>query len=114
MTCRTSSVRGSAMVVSFLGGRRDPVAVEAVGNPVRHPNLRERLARDVPRVEHEERARVPLLVVVEHEHVAVVLARRRAAWHEERLPDAVAGAEVARLRRAALEVVLPDRRPDRY
>src|SRR5205823_10841895 len=47
------------------------------------------------------------------QHPAVVLGRALAARDEERLADAVLGAEAARLGRAALEVVLLDRGPDR-
>src|SRR5207249_1063566 len=48
-----------------------------------------------------------------HRVRAVRLGRPRAARDEERLADAVPGAEAAGLGRAALEVVLLDRGPDR-
>src|SRR2546427_10895142 len=68
--------------------RRSPVPVEAVGDAMREPHARHRLARDVGRVEEEEGARVPLVVVDENENVAVVLAGVRVAGEGDRRPRA--------------------------
>src|SRR5213595_710514 len=90
-----------------VASRRSPVPVEAVGDAMREAHARHRLARDVGRIEEEEVARVPLVVVDEDENVAVVLAGVRVAGDEDRLADAVRRAEPAHRGRPALEVVSP-------
>src|SRR5213078_5001547 len=95
------------------GSCRHPVAVEAVGHAVREVDDGHGLAAYVARVQDVEVARVARVVVGEDQYPAVVLGLARAARDEERLADAVLGAEAAGFGRAALEVVLLDRGPDR-
>src|SRR5207245_9461820 len=75
-----------------LRRRLHPVAVEPVRHAVGNPHARDGLAADVARVEDVELAGVPRLVVVQDQHVAVVLRGGGATRHEARLAHAVAGA----------------------
>src|SRR3989442_3196241 len=111
--CRSRAARPSSRRSSRSGSCRYPVAVEAVGHAVREVDDGHGLAAHVLRVQDVEVARVARVVVGEDQHPAVVLGRALAARDEERLADAVLGAEAARLGGAALEVVLLDRGPDR-
>src|SRR5262249_1895958 len=80
---------------------RGPVPVESVGDAMWQPDAGHGLARDVGGGEEEEVARVPLVVVCEDEDVPVVLGSVRVTRGEERLADAVGGAEAAHRRRPA-------------
>src|SRR5260370_35366779 len=84
---RRAPVRESApwpdAPISSLRGH--PVAVEAPWHAMLQLYSRNRRAREVLRVEHDHLAAIPLAVIPDREHPAVVFGRLRVALHEHRL-----------------------------
>src|SRR5262245_43092755 len=85
-----------------------PVAVEAVGYAVWEAHDRDRLARDVSRVENVEVAGVASGVVDQGHDVAVVLCRGRGTWDEDGLAGSATGREGSLVDRAPVEIVPAD------